>query len=104
MVTIQKASYKLMPNENASHGTLVPFRISVGDSLSPNWVACISLVSFTCTYPSLAPDSPAFLGEKIIDENHVTIVKGEVVRVGNVLKSFNQGKELALCNPTPFSI
>lgn len=49
----------------------------------------------------MAPDSPALLGEKIIDENHVTIVKGEVVRVGNVLKFFNQGKELALCNPTP---
>lgn len=47
---------------------------------------------FTSTYPSLAPDSPALLGEKIIDENHVTIVKGEVVRLGNILKSFNQGK------------
>lgn len=66
--------------------TLVPFRISVGDSLSPNWVACFSLVSFTCTYPGLAPDSPALLGEKVIVENHVTIVKGEVVRLGYIIE------------------
>lgn len=67
-------------------------------------MACITLVSFTCPYTSLAPDSPVLLGEKVIDENHVTIVKGEVVRLGNTLKSFNQGKELALYNLTLFSI
>ena len=28
---------------------------------------------------SLFPDSPAFLGEKVVGENHVTVIKAEVL-------------------------
>jgi hypothetical protein len=29
------------------------------------------------------PDSPALLREKVVGENHVNMMKGEVVRLGN---------------------
>lgn len=43
--------------------------------------------------PSLIPDLPTLLWEKIVGENHINIVEGEVVRVGNILDTPNWSSE-----------
>lgn len=44
-------------------------------------------------HPSLVPDSSALLGEKVAGENHINIMKGETVRVGNILELFDEGRD-----------
>lgn len=48
---------------------------------------------------SLFPDSPAFLGEKVVGENHVTVIKAEAVRLGNTLEFFNEGRGISSIRP-----
>lgn len=44
---------------------MVPFRITVGDYLGPDWVDSISLVDFVCMCPSLVSDLPDLLGRRL---------------------------------------
>lgn len=43
-------------------------------------------MNFFGTCPSLVPDSPALLKEKIAGENYVHVMQDEVVRLGDILK------------------
>lgn len=67
---------------------VVPFGAPVGDYFIPIWVGSDYLVSFVFTYPSLVPDSPALLSERVVGENHVNGLEDEVVRLGNILEFF----------------
>lgn len=35
--------------------------------------------------PSLVPESSALLWEKVVGENHVNVMEGEVVRLGDIV-------------------
>lgn len=39
-------------------------------------------------YPSLVPDSPVPLRERVVGENHINAMEDEVVRLGNILEFF----------------
>jgi hypothetical protein len=42
-------------------------------------------------YSSLVPNSPALLREKVVGENHINVMEGEVVRLGDIMEFFNKG-------------
>lgn len=49
--------------------------------------------------PSLVPDSSALLGEKVVGENHINIMEGEVVRLGSILEFFNESGRIKSIRP-----
>lgn len=69
------------------------------DSLSPGRVGTVSLMDFICMCPSLIPDLPALLGEKIVCKDHMDIVESEVIRLSNILKFLNKGGGIGRIGP-----
>lgn len=57
------------------------------------------MVGFICVCPSLVPHSPALLREKVVVENHINIMEGEVVRLGNILEFFNESGRIKSVRP-----
>lgn len=57
------------------------------------------MVGFICVCPNLVPDSLALLRKKVIVENHINIMEGEVVRLGNILEFFNEGGRIKSGRP-----
>lgn len=39
---------------------------------------------------SLTPDLPTILWEEMVGKNHIDIVKGKIIGLGNVLEYFNK--------------
>lgn len=62
------------------------------EHLSSNRAGNIRLVYLVCVHPGLFSDSPMLLGEKVAGECHVNIMDGETVRLGDVLKRFNESR------------
>ena len=75
----------MISSKNVPQGVLVPFGVLVGDYLIPDRVGSISLVNFICMCPSLVPDLPTLLWEKVVGEYCVNVIEGEVVRLGDIL-------------------
>lgn len=67
-------------------GIVAPFRIPTRDYLSSNRVSNVSLADFICIYPTLFPDTPVLLREKVVGKNHVNVTEGEVVRFNDILE------------------
>lgn len=85
--TGQKASNKLIPGNNAPWG-IIPFRVPVTE-WPTGWV------DFICMNPSLVPDPPALLGEKIADEKKsYQHHESGIVPSGNRLESLIKLEEL----------
>jgi hypothetical protein len=55
-----------------------------------------------CMHPSLFSDSPMLLGEKVAGEYHVNVVDGETVRLGGILKHFNESGGISGVRSQPF--
>lgn len=45
---------------------------------------------------SLILDSPVFLWEKVVDKNHINVMEGKVIRLGNILESFNESGKIGI--------
>lgn len=46
--------------------------------------------------PSLVPDSPVLLREKVVAKDQVNIMKSEVARLGAIFELFEEGEGLAV--------
>lgn len=55
----------------------------------------IRLKDFIC----LVPDSPVLLREKVFGQNDINIMKGEVVKLGNILKVFTKDERVRRVGP-----
>lgn len=73
---------------------MIPFRVLVRDCLSPSCLGSISLKDFIC----LVPDLPVLLREKVFGQNDINM-KGEVVKLGNILKDFTKDERIRSVGP-----
>lgn len=92
----------MIPSKDAPGGIVIPFGIPVRNCLSLNWVGGISLVEFNLMCPHLVPDSPVLLWEK--SEDHINIMEGKDVRLGNLLEFFIKLEELTASAPNLFYV
>lgn len=79
-------SHQLISSLNVLWGVLIPFRVLAGYCLGPSRVGTVSLVDFICMCPSLIPHLPVFRRKKIVCKDHVDIMEGEIIRLGNILE------------------
>ena len=92
----------MIASKDAPGGIVIPFRVPIRNCLSRNWVSGISLVEFNLMCPHLVPDSPVLLREK--SEDHINVMEGKDVRLGNRLKFFIKVEELTASAPNLFSM
>lgn len=62
----------------------------------------INLVDFVVMHPSLPPNFPGILREKVVGEKSINIMESEVVRLGDILGFFKRGREISSRGPYSF--
>lgn len=49
--------------------------------------------------PILFPDLSVLLGEKVVDDNHVNVIEGEVIELHDILELINESRGISNIRP-----
>ena len=56
-------------------------------------------MNFVCVLSGLLPDTPVFLGKKVIRQDHKNVVESKVVGLGSILKFFYKSGRIRCIGP-----